>query len=220
MWYGRDLAAGRLTGSVQMSGSRNQGLRGLSAADSARVAVFTALIAVLGVPGSFALFGNAVPVTLQSMGALLAGAILGAWRGALSMVLLLALVAVGLPLLAGGRGGLGVFAGPSVGYLIGFVAAAWVVGWIMERMRRGAGLPVALVACLSGSAVVLLIGVPVQAAVTGLPLLETIALSTVFVPGDIAKAVFAAVVVAGVQRAYPEASPAVRRARLSGTRGA
>ena len=202
-----------------MAGPRNQGSRRISAGDTARIAVFAALIAVLGLPGSFALFGNTVPVTLQSMGALFAGAILGAWRGASSVLLFLALVAIGLPLLAGGRGGLGAFAGPSVGYLIGFVAAAWAVGWIMERVRRGAGLPVALVACLSGSAVVLLIGIPVQAAVTGVPLPETIALSAVFIPGDIVKAAFAAVVVAGVQRAYPDASPALRRARMSGARG-
>ena len=49
------------------------------------------------------------------------------------MALLLVLVAVGLPLLAGGRGGLGVFAGPSVGFLVGFPVAALVVGWLTER---------------------------------------------------------------------------------------
>ena len=107
----------------------------MSAADAARVAMFAALIAVLGIPGAVPLFGNAVPVTLQTLGVMLAGAILGAWRGALSVLVLLALAATGLPLLAGGRGGLGAFAGPSAGYLIGFVAGAIVVGAIL----RGGG---------------------------------------------------------------------------------
>src|ERR1035437_7655718 len=96
----------------------------LSSRDLALVASFAALIAVLGLPGGVPVFGNAVPVTLQSMGIMLAGSILGWKRGALSVLVLLVLVAAGLPLLSGGRGGLGVFAGPSFGYLIGWVLGA------------------------------------------------------------------------------------------------
>src|SRR4051794_41975632 len=70
---------------------------------------------------------------------MLAGAVLGARRGFLAVLLLLVLVAVGLPLLAGGRGGLGVFATPSVGFLLGWPVAALVIGWPSER--GGAGLP-------------------------------------------------------------------------------
>lgn len=185
----------------------------LPAADLARIAAFAALTAVLGLPGAFNLFGNAVPITLQSMGPLLAGAILGSKRGALSQLLLLALVAAGLPLLAGGRGGLGVFTGPSVGYLAGFVVSAFVVGLIVERSGRRPRPYRVLFATLAGAATTLAIGIPVQAAITGVPLLETFQLSLVFVPGDAAKAVFAAVVAAGAQRAYPDAAPAARRDR-------
>ncbi|TDD73130.1 BioY family transporter [Jiangella aurantiaca] len=191
----------------------------LPAADLARIAAFAALTAVLGLPGSFHLFGNAVPVTLQSMGPLLAGAILGAKRGALSQLLLLALVAAGLPLLAGGRGGLGVFAGPSVGYLIGFVVSAFVVGLIVERSGRRPGVHWVLAACLIGSATTLAMGIPVQSAVTGVPLTETFQLSLAFIPGDTAKAVFAALVASGAQRAYPDAAPAARRERVEGRVG-
>ena len=100
--------------------------RGLSARDLALVSSFAALIAVLGLPGSVHLFGNAVPVTLQTMGVMLAGSILGWKRGALSVLVLLLLVAAGLPFLSGGRGGLAVFAGPSAGYLAGWVLGAAV----------------------------------------------------------------------------------------------
>ena len=78
--------------------------------------------------------GNAVPITAQSMGVMLAGRDPRAPGAASSSVaLLLVLVAVGLPLLAGGRGGLGVFASPSVGFLLGWPVAAYVVGWLTER---------------------------------------------------------------------------------------
>lgn len=57
----------------------------LTARDLALVAVFAALVAVLGMPGGFSFFGT-VPITAQSLGYMLAGCILGAWRGALSML--------------------------------------------------------------------------------------------------------------------------------------
>jgi biotin transport system substrate-specific component len=183
--------------------------------DLARVAVFAALIAVLGLPGSINLFGNAVPITLQTLGVMLAGAILGTWRGALAVVVLLVLVAAGLPLLAGGRGGLGVFAGPSAGFLLGWILGAAVTGWGVERAGRDPQIAHLVLACAAGGiSVVYLLGIPVQALLTGVPLGKTALLATAFVPGDIAKAVLAAVVARGVQRAYPDAVPAVRRERL------
>src|ERR1035438_6759714 len=109
----------------------------LSSRDLALVASFAALIAVLGLPGGIPVFGNAVPVTLQTLGVMLAGSILGWKRGALSVLVLLVLVAAGLPLLSGGRGGLGVFAGPSVGYLIGWVLGGAGVGGVGEGRVTG-----------------------------------------------------------------------------------
>src|SRR5690606_9735225 len=77
-----------------------------------------------------------VPITLQTLGVMLAGTILGAWRGTLAVATFLALAAAGLPVLAGGRGGLGAFVGPSAGYLLGFLAGAAVVGWLVDRLAR------------------------------------------------------------------------------------
>ena len=96
------------------------------------IALFAALIAVLGLIPKIDLISG-VPITAQSLGIMLCGTVLGAKRGALAVILFLVLVAAGLPLLAGGRGGLGVFASPSVGYLIGFPFAAFVAGLIVER---------------------------------------------------------------------------------------
>ncbi|MFI6299786.1 biotin transporter BioY [Nonomuraea sp. NPDC050790] len=185
-----------------------------NAGDLARVSVFAALIAVLGLPGTLNVFGNAVPITLQTFGVMLAGAILGTWRAALAVGVLLALVAVGLPLLAGGRGGLGVFAAASAGYLVGWIPGAALTGWIVQQGGRNPGIVRLLLACVAGGiGVVYLCGVPVQALVTGIPLGKTVLLSTVFLPGDLIKAVLAAVVARGVQRAYPDAVPAVWQER-------
>ncbi len=104
--------------------------RRIDATDLARVAVFAALIAVLGLPGSINI--GPVPITPQTLGVMLAGAILGPWLGALSVTVLLALVAVGLPLLAGGRGGFAVFVGPTVGYMLGWILGAIVIGLVVR----------------------------------------------------------------------------------------
>ena len=69
----------------------------------AQIALFTALIAALGLVPPIAL-GFGVPITAQTLGVMLAGAVLGSRAGALSALLLLFLVALGLPLMSGGRG--------------------------------------------------------------------------------------------------------------------
>ncbi|MEV5408846.1 biotin transporter BioY [Thermopolyspora sp. NPDC052614] len=193
--------------------------RGLVTGDLARVAVFAALIAVLGLPGTFFAFGNSVPITLQTFGVMLAGAILGSRRGALAVAVLLVLVAAGLPLLAGGRGGLGVFAGPSVGYLIGWLPGAAVTGWIVERGGHSPSIGRLLAACaIGGIGVVYLLGIPMQAVIGGLTLVHAAQLGAVFLPVDVVKVVLAAVVARGTQRAYPDAVPAVRQERLRAAR--
>ena len=69
-----------------------------------------------------------VPITLQTIGVLLAGGILGARLGAISQIVFLLLVATGLPLLSGGRGGIGVFVGPSAGYLLSYPLTHFALG--------------------------------------------------------------------------------------------
>ena len=176
----------------------------LGSRDLALVASFAALIAVLGLPGSVHVFGNAVPVTLQTLGVMLAGSILGWKRGALSVLVLLVLVAAGLPLLSGGRGGLAVFFGPSAGYLIGWVFGAAVIGWLVQK--RLPAYPMwwgGLANVLGGIGVVYLVGVPVQAAVTGTSVWVAAVASLVFLPGDAIKVVIATAVASAVHRGYP-----------------
>lgn len=175
-----------------------------TAGDLAQIAVFAALIAALGLPGALYLGGAAVPITFQTLGVMLAGAILGARKGFLSVLLFLALVAAGLPLLSGGRGGLGVFVGPSVGYLLGWLLGALVIGWLTARLLpRYRVLPALGATALGGIVAVYLVGVPVFAAITGTPIGAALLGATVFLPGDAIKVVVTVLVAKGVHRAWP-----------------
>jgi biotin transport system substrate-specific component len=174
--------------------------------DLARIAVFAALIAVLGLPGAIPAFGGAVPITAQTLGVMLAGAVLGPWRGAAAIVVLEVLVAVGLPLLSGGRGGFGVFVGPSAGYLVGWIFGAFVVGAIVQAgSSRPTWWRTALGTVVGGILVIYAFGIPIQALVTQLPLGQTALTSLVFLPGDLIKAVLATIVTMALWRAYPRA---------------
>ena len=178
--------------------------RRTTATDLAQIAVFAALIAALGLPGALYVGGTAVPITFQTLGVMLAGAILGARKGFLSVLLLLALVAAGLPLLSGGRGGLGVFVGPSVGYLIGWLLGVVVIGWCTARLLpRYRVLPALAVTALGGIVAVYLVGVPVFAAITATPIDVAVLGSLVFLPGDLVKVVATVFVAKGVHRAWP-----------------
>jgi biotin transport system substrate-specific component len=171
--------------------------------DLAYVALFAAITAVLGLVPAIAV--GPVPITAQTLGVMLAGAVLGARRGFLSQLLFLVLVAVGLPLLASGSGGLSVFVGPSAGYLYSWPIAAFVVGLITEATWQRFNLAWALLATVVGGIlVVYAIGIPfVPVYSDSVTLAQSFTGSFVFLPGDLVKAVVAAVVAVQVRRAYP-----------------
>lgn len=167
------------------------------------IALFAALVAALGLIPKLTL-GFGVPITAQSLGIMLCGTVLGARRGALAVLLLLALVALGLPLLAGGRGGLGAFAGPTVGFLVGWPIAAFVTGLITERWRAAPLVLAASVAAAIGGIVVLYaFGVIGMAVMLDKTLAEALALVTIFIPGDVVKAVLAGLITAGLAKSRP-----------------
>lgn len=97
-----------------------------------------------------------VPITLQVMIVLLAGLTLGAKGGALSQIIYVATIAIGLPFDAKGIGAV-VFASATAGYLIGFIPAAFITGWLAERGARGKRVW-SFAASLIGVAVIYLIG--------------------------------------------------------------
>jgi len=169
----------------------------LGYADLVRIALFAALIAVLGLVPKFDLpFTAGVPITAQTLGVMLAGLILGPRNAALSVLLLIFVVALGAPVLSGGRGGLGVFVGPTVGFLLGWIAGAWACGTIYRLLLQR--LPAqrfiaAFTACVTGGIVVIYAcGIPGLMLVTGMPLAKAATAVLVFVPGDLIKSALAA----------------------------
>ncbi|GAA4891477.1 biotin transporter BioY [Streptomonospora salina] len=176
--------------------------RGLTARDIALIAVFAALLAALSMPVAIPV--GPVPITLQTLGVMLAPSLLGAKRGTLSVLTFLALVAAGLPLLPGGRGGPAPFVGPTGGYMLGWVVGALAIGllvhYMLPRYRFWYGLGANIA---GGIGVVYLVGVPWSAVALGDGLLATITAVGVFLPGDLAKAALAAGIAAAVHRAYP-----------------
>lgn len=175
-----------------------------STRDIVLIALFAAIMAVLGVFPPITLPVVSVPVTAQSLGVMLAGGILGAKRGALSMVLFLVLVAVGLPLLSGGRGGFAVFLGPSGGFLLGWIIAAFAVGLIIEKFWEKLNYINAFFACVAGGIVLLyIIGIPWVAVAAKITFSQAFFGSMPFVPGDIIKAIIASGVIVTVAKSYP-----------------
>jgi biotin transport system substrate-specific component len=128
---------------------------------------------------SFTIPGNPVPYTLQTFGILVVGGALGWRRGGLAALLYVALGVVGLPFFAEGRGGIDVIWGATGGYLVGFVAAAALVGRLAELgwdRHIGGSLGMNTL----GTVVIYAIGLPWLAAVTGLDLGQAVAVG--FVP--------------------------------------
>lgn len=141
-----------------------------------------------------------VPITVQTLGVMLSGLLLGAVGGSLSQVLILLLVAVGAPILSGGRGGLAVFAGPTAGYLVGWVPGALVAGLIAGR--GALSLPRALLASLLGGVLIIyLFGIPWTAFVAQIPLMVAAKGALAFIPLDLVKAAAAAVIALPIRRA-------------------
>ncbi len=189
-----------------MSGVDNERMPrpGITARDMAQIAVFAALIAALGLPGAVTVGFSPVPITVQTLGVVLAGAVLGPRKGTAAVAVFIALTVIGLPLLSGGRTGLTALAGPSAGYLVGWIPAALFIGVLTARIApRYAVLPALLINATGGMVVIYFFGTLGLLLRTDMALWPAIASNGVFLAGDALKVVVATMVAKGVHRAYP-----------------
>ncbi|WP_299024541.1 biotin transporter BioY [uncultured Thermanaerothrix sp.] len=140
-----------------------------------------------------------VPITGQTLGVFLVGATLGSHRAALSLGLYLLEGVVGLPVFAGGASGLVHLLGPTGGYLLGFVVAAYAVGWLAERGWDRSTVSVIMMFTL-GELIILGLGSLVLARFIGL---EHAWLGGVmpFLPGDALKAFLSALLLPTARKA-------------------
>lgn len=189
------------------SSSSSFALSRQAAGSMAQVSLFAALMAVMGLIPKIDL-PLGVPITIQSLGVMLAGVMLGPWRGLQAMLLFLAAVAAGLPLLSGGRGGIGVFLSPSAGYLVGYALAACIVGAIMAALPQSTPKRTAFsafVASLLGGLICLhAMGVLGLMHMAQLSLAQAFKLTLAFVPGDLIKCILCTLIVHTVARGMPD----------------
>ena len=152
-------------------------------------ALFVAALAQVKVPLPF----TPVPLTGQTLAVLLIGATLGSARGAASMALYIVLGTLGLPVFAGGASGLTYLTGATLGYLAGFVIAAYVIGLMAEQgLERS--VRTSLFPFLLGTIIIYVCGVAWLAVVLGSLGQAVMAGIVPFMIGDAIKIVAAAVV--------------------------
>jgi len=150
--------------------------------------LFTALGAYVYIP----LRITPVPITLQTFFVLSSGAILGRRLGSLSQVLYFALGATGLPLFLSGSWGISHIFGPTGGYLLGFVAASYIIGGILNRRDSTTAIVIALII---GELVILIFGAAWLWAGLHFSLKQAFYLGVLpFIPGDTLKLIAAVII--------------------------
>ncbi len=170
----------------------------------AYVAVFTALVIVLAFV-SIPIGSAGVPIVLQNAALILAGLILGGKRGGYVGVLFLFL-GLALPVLAGGGTTLRALAGPTAGYIIGYVLSPAISGAIAYRSPKNKGgmTLVLAVAAMVGLAVQYICGAFGLMIRSGLEIGPAFAAQLPFIPVDAAKLVVAVIIALGVHAAFPD----------------
>lgn len=172
--------------------------------DYPRIAIFVGLLAALSVLTISNIVPN-VPITGQTLGVMLAGAVLGSYRGALAVLIYEVLAMAGLPILSEGKGGLAVFFGPTGGYLLGFILGAYVIGLVIEKLPK---VPLAassfLGFILGGIITVYIPGILWLAYSINAPILAVAQGNLLFLAIDSVKLVIAVLVVLGIKAANPK----------------
>lgn len=160
-----------------------------------RKMVFASLFAAMTAAGAYIripLPFSPVPVTMQTLFVFLAGSMLKSKWGTLCMLIYALLGIAGLPVFAGGASGLGVILGPTGGYIIGFIVAAFVIGYLSEKSGKTGYLSNALYIGI-GLVIIYALGVAQLTLVGKLELLQAITLGVLpFIPGDLLKLAVAA----------------------------
>jgi len=167
--------------------SHNTAMEPITAGRQLRMTVYASLLAALTAAGAYmAIPIGPVPIVLQNLFIYLTGLLLG-WRWGLATVGVYLLAgALGLPVFAGGLGGVGRIVGPTGGYLIGFLPAVFLIGWISARGKGKAIVDV--LAMIAGTAVIYALGVTWLKVLTGMGWEKTLAVGMLpFLIGDALK---------------------------------
>ncbi|GAJ25667.1 substrate-specific component [Liquorilactobacillus sucicola DSM 21376 = JCM 15457] len=159
-----------------------------------QVALMTAILIILGLIPGIPVGFIPVPIVLQNLGVMLAGALLGSKKGTLAVFSLLVLVALGCPFLPGGRGGIAVFIGPSGGYLLSYLLCPLIMGKSLKLFSSRKMLVDFAIIWIVGVVFINVCGAIGLTVLTGMPLLKALLSVLVFIPGDTIKSVAAVLV--------------------------
>ncbi len=184
----------------------------MQAATDLQKLVLASLFAALTAVGAFiAIPIGPVPIVLQNLFVMLMGLMLGPRWGLAGVAAYLLAGALGLPVFAGGTGGIGRFIGPTGGYLIGYLPSVVIIGWLAQR-GRPRWLFDAL-AVIAGTLVLYLCGVSWLKIVTGMTWGKTLMVGMVpFLPGDIAKMATAVMMVGALRQLIRPAAAVPQKA--------
>ena len=173
------------------------------AKETVLISTFAAITAVLGMLPPIPVSIIPVPLTAQTLGVMITGCILRPTSALFAMLLFLILLSFGLPILSGGRGGIGVFFGPSSGFLIGWPIGAFIISFLLKKTRR-LFFHYIFANLIGGVFVIYFFGILFMALILDLSLFDSFTTSLIFLPGDFAKVILAAAVSSHVVRAYPD----------------
>ena len=156
----------------------------------ALLAAMTAALSQIAIPI------GPVPFNLATFAVFLAGALLGSKLGALSLTIWAALGAVGVPVFSSFRSGLGALAGPTGGFIIGFIPAAFLTGLIIEKLNKKNQAHIYVIAMLAGTLVYFSLGTAWFMFSAGAGLFEALTVCVFpFIPGDLLKLAVATILV-------------------------
>ena len=159
------------------------------------IALMTAVTCVLG-PLSIPLPFSPVPISLTNFAIFLAIFVLGMKNGTISFIIYLLLGAVGVPVFSSFRGGLQVLAGPTGGYLIGFIFLALIMGFALDHFDRK--LVPTIIGMIIGMAICYIFGTAWLAGQLGMSFVAALSIGVIpYLPGDTAKIIIA--IIAGPQ---------------------
>ena len=164
-----------------------------------RMMVYASLLAALTAASALITIPiGEVPVILYNFFILMMGLLLGSRWGAASIAVYLLAGGLGLPVFAGGKGGIAILLGPTGGYLIGFLPAVFIIGFISEKFKQRFSYDI--IAMLCGTVVIYAFGVIQLKIVLGKTWMVTMALGVIpFIFFDIVKVVAAAVTAKAVR---------------------
>ena len=164
-----------------------------------RMTVYASLLAALTAVGAYLSIPiGPVPIILQNMFVLLSGLLLGSRWGLASVGVYILAGAFGLPVFAGGLGGISRIAGPTGGYLLGYLPAVYVIGLITEKLKINIVFDV--IAMICGCIIIYVCGVTWLKVLTGMTWSKTLMVGMYpFVIGDVLKIAAAAAIAKGLR---------------------